>query len=819
MINFDRYISEKTVGFTGRTWVFTAINKWLGEPQGARIFLLTGEPGSGKSAIASRLVQFSTGVEVHPSSTPHLGQNFLSAIHFCSARDIRWTNPHAFIESLAIQLAARYPNFAKALAEKRAHEKIRIDIHQQADTIHTGGRQIGVVINRLDVSGTTPEDAFLRTICEPLEAMRRDQSDMQIVILVDALDEALVYSGEVGIIELLARTEALPSYVRFILTSRPDDRIESEFIDVEGLSISSRKFKRANQQDLNHYLASRQAVLSEEGKLSQLTLKEQKELFSDVAQKAGGNFLYVRFFLDEMASGQRTIDVMERLPAGLDSLYYESLNRVVKLGKKNWTSDYAPLLGCLTVAKVGLSLAQLQAYTGWTSELTWERIGHLQQFIEGSDSQVDIHTSRYRLYHQSVANLLHSPYIKINNRRLRNKYYLSPQTWNQKIADYYIERYAADWSKCEDKYALINIVHHALESDTDEGQIAERLKQIFKPRFMAIRLAQTGWHMPFVNDLQAASHRAPAQVVAPCLQILRGSPPNSRVNQGVLRILRKIWPELKALSVRLVRPGYKADKTIEEIIEALAIPPEEAVGTLEKLLEKTSNIMSKGIIALALGETGHQNAFPVLHRTLIYVKPRQGHVSWCAADGLIALNHHSIVEPSLVPTLLDDFRNPDLSDFTKQRILYVLGRLRVKLPFEEAVALVQEGLSLRSDARHRAVDLIYLLQPEEQSDRERWRAVMEPILWKALGFDDRGVEYDQSPGTRWKNEWLQKRAVTSLGRIGSPIAIPHLKHLASEVDRRPKDSRPRYIRQREELRKSIQRAINNLHRFESLDQG
>jgi tRNA uridine 5-carbamoylmethylation protein Kti12 len=40
---------------------FSRIDEWLADPNGSRIFLLTGDPGKGKTAIAARLVQMSKG--------------------------------------------------------------------------------------------------------------------------------------------------------------------------------------------------------------------------------------------------------------------------------------------------------------------------------------------------------------------------------------------------------------------------------------------------------------------------------------------------------------------------------------------------------------------------------------------------------------------------------------------------------------------------------------------------------------------------------------------------------------------------------------
>ena len=42
-IYFSKYISDHTQNFTGRRWVFEAINDWLADPEAPRFFLITGE--------------------------------------------------------------------------------------------------------------------------------------------------------------------------------------------------------------------------------------------------------------------------------------------------------------------------------------------------------------------------------------------------------------------------------------------------------------------------------------------------------------------------------------------------------------------------------------------------------------------------------------------------------------------------------------------------------------------------------------------------------------------------------------------------------
>src|SRR5947209_17009362 len=102
IMDFTSYIADSTPGFTGREWVFRAINEWLAKSKKSRFFLLTGESGSGKTAIASRLYEITHGQHSPPDGSTSLISGFLSAVHFCSARDLRWIDPHVFSRSIAL---------------------------------------------------------------------------------------------------------------------------------------------------------------------------------------------------------------------------------------------------------------------------------------------------------------------------------------------------------------------------------------------------------------------------------------------------------------------------------------------------------------------------------------------------------------------------------------------------------------------------------------------------------------------------------------------------------------------------------------------
>ena len=389
---------------------------------------------------------------------------FLSAVHFCSARDRRWINPHVFAESLAFQLSARYTAYAKNLAEKRSNKQIHIELEDVE--IHVGdvvSSQVGaVIIKKLDVGGLSPEDSFICIVREPLEALFNEKPDKQVVILVDALDESLIYGEDVGIVPLVAQADELPRGVRFIVTSRQDERVESELRDVDGLFLSAARFDPHNQEDIGNYVRTRfrhDKPLAL--KAAELDQEKRQEMESAITEKATGNFQYVRFLLDSMANGLRPLTQLEGLPSGLDGLYLDSLRRVVELGDRGWEREFSPLMGVLSVAQERLTLDQLKNFTGHTESAIWRNVGRLQQFVPipthrtGQGEEED----RYHLYHQSFVDFLHQKSLRIEKRRLRNPYYVSAEEWHGRIIDYFVQNFARRWSTC-DIYALRHLAMH-----------------------------------------------------------------------------------------------------------------------------------------------------------------------------------------------------------------------------------------------------------------------------------------------------------------------------------------------------------------------
>src|SRR5262245_23134858 len=104
-LRIPQHAEERAQHFVGRHWALDAISAWL-ENGSERYFMITGEPGSGKTALAAWL----TGAGPMPTdakAAAKLARIRASwhAAHFCVARgQLGTVNPSRFAGSLAEQL-------------------------------------------------------------------------------------------------------------------------------------------------------------------------------------------------------------------------------------------------------------------------------------------------------------------------------------------------------------------------------------------------------------------------------------------------------------------------------------------------------------------------------------------------------------------------------------------------------------------------------------------------------------------------------------------------------------------------------------------
>jgi WD40 repeat protein len=436
-LDFSAYIAERTRDFTGREWLFATIDRWLTDPNAPQIFLIAGEPGIGKTAISARLTQFSASDAIPPTDYVCVGDGFLSAVHFCSARNGGWISPDGFARSLSAQLAVRYPACADVLASDP-----RIRIEQKAGVV--SGTMIGVQIT--NYYAETSEALFNDLVRTPLKVLcSGDGLPSPLTILVDGLDESLNYSGRTNIVRLLASCSDLPPQVRLLLTSRPVDGVLEPFRPLQPFILYARNAE--NQEDIRAYVSYRfeasAALRNQAGEQARV-----KQATTGLVSRSKGNFLVVARVLDGLERGELNLANPEALPTDLQDLYAWFLDRLIQGDMRTWRALYRPVLGVLAVAQEPVDALALSWWTSLTRQQVTDALHDLRELL---DPALD---GCYRLYHESVVDFL--------TKDKSGPYYLDAAEYHRKIATSYIERFVENrgvWSAC-DLYGLRHLPTH-----------------------------------------------------------------------------------------------------------------------------------------------------------------------------------------------------------------------------------------------------------------------------------------------------------------------------------------------------------------------
>jgi hypothetical protein len=843
IISYEELIAQSTAGFVGRGWLLDAIDTFL-EADQPRSLAILGEPGSGKTSFLAHLVQ--------ARGYPHHFVGRGSRFDLPGALD--WRDPIRFAESLGYQLVRDYGGWIvdweewgiqvsqsvrqldgllvgarvktyDATPVPRLRPRIAVD--QKWDRMGQAAQAIGVFVEKLHMD---PEPVIRHLLVRPLQRIAADPRfrHHQVVIVVDALDEAVTYSNPEHNLLSLWPDGSLPDNVRFLVSARSKAVLPDAIRhDMEAIWLSEREGRLHPDiwGDAAQYLDG----LVRKDAIRDLLEKhdvDSDDLIEKVSRASQGNFLYLYHFGRSLRTGDTSLLDFDRLPSGLYAIYTEFWRRIKARQSPEWlATTVKPVIAVLAVARAPLTRSQIAAFSGTpgdqvgsilTSTPLWPFLDHIGQ---GAGR-------RYALYHASFGEYVTSE---------ENEDYVDARAAHSRIADYLYHRYAtSNWAPVRDDdgtftYALDHIVRHTLCAGYDARELGRRLEGILVDEFYDVRLAQEGWHMPFVRDLDAIADRSPGQVVVPAIRVLRGKGRNSLVNQALVRVLRKVRPKLppqppkKAWNDRrdvvLTRPKSTTDWRLDEAIALLGPPSRQPVAgrSIDRMLELANECkdnMLKGAIALALGETCSPYAIEKLKSLLLHVETRKDlHVSWCAADGLVALALDPQQEPVLVDKLVAALDLPKVKDDTRHRILYAIARRRAPLELEQAMALAKKGIEVwGGGSRARSIDLAWLWLPADDPERQRWVDEFVPTLAKMLGPTG---DSDQPFRPRTPAEWMLKRVVTALGRIGPAELRPVLETLLADLDNAdhwPVKQSGRMLRRRSELRRATERAIDDLAR-------
>lgn len=496
--------------FVPRPWLAERIERHLADPQ-CRFVLLTGPPGTGKTAVVAWLVA------QHPEAPRYFTRSdSVSPLAPGSAR--------ALLTMIGHQLAIRRP-------ELFSGTKLDISVDQQATNVAHGASMVGLSTGELavspfqqtavrvrqqggkvagDVIGIMAErivtDEALLDIADlerlalrgPAAQLAAADPDARITVFIDAVDELRFRPAGGTVLDWLATCAELPLNVRFVITSRPDADLLARMRTAQAQWLREESIDPARQQaeaDVERYLRKSLSWPPLASRLDQHGLGG--EVAVAVARRAAGNFQYAAAFMAAVQSAAETGDQARllqltragELPPGLDNLYGYFLAMVREpvrdLGVPAadggalpaWPGLYQPLLAVLAIAREPLAGAELAAYAGLSAGPSWvqDALLRLGQFLTENSGRV-------QLYHASLADFLTSTQA--------HEHYgwtsVDAPAWHRRLVERSVARYADRWDQATG-YLRRQLAGHA-----EECGLATRLLE--NPGFAAE--AEPGFLIP-----------------------------------------------------------------------------------------------------------------------------------------------------------------------------------------------------------------------------------------------------------------------------------------------------------------------------------
>ena len=356
--------------------------------------LITGEPGSGKTALMLELVCSETS-----SSFIH---NKIIGYHFCDHSEKSKRDGARFVRNLVDQIAARLPEYSNFVRQNTKHMRQELDEKCQKD----------------------PTLCFSNAILDPLQHLQPSQGLKGFrYIAIDAVDECFESDMKTSeIVEILtSKILRFPSWLKIILTSRNLTKVTEEIPHVlKRMPIDPAN--PLNVDDIRAYVSRfvPQSSHFSDKLLEAVNIKSRSHqintLIDEVTAKSDGNFLFVKAILQYIKETHDHEQNIQSLPTKLGDFYHMFFKR--QFGEDGF-DRFRPLFEVLLAVCSPLKLEDyieiLQRKVEYVTKLI-QQVSSLLRFEE--DGTV-------RIYHQSFAEWLITQTSKLGIKKTRGHEYIA----------------------------------------------------------------------------------------------------------------------------------------------------------------------------------------------------------------------------------------------------------------------------------------------------------------------------------------------------------------------------------------------------------
>lgn len=301
-LNTEKEYSLLSKEFYGRKWLADYIEEWRNRPS-EKPLVIYGKPGSGKSAFCVNFAHYNSDV---------------FGCFLCEWNREGSINPSQLIKTIAYRLAAKLPDYRNFLLQQ---------LHQDGNSLD-------------DLSNDALFDYLLSYPLNHLIDGKREAG----LVIIDGLDEA-EKNGANPLADVFARcVERLPSWIRFVFTSRPERNVSVHFQVSDTVNIV--KDMPAGYNDIMAYL-----VKALSSKL--MSVSNRLEVLNQICDLSEGTFLYAELLAEDIKSDIIDIGELNRFPKGLSSFYRVSMAR-----KFTTKDEFEQIRNCIEVLTVAETIPE-----------------------------------------------------------------------------------------------------------------------------------------------------------------------------------------------------------------------------------------------------------------------------------------------------------------------------------------------------------------------------------------------------------------------------------------------------------------------------
>ena len=347
--------------------------------------LITGEPGSGKSALMSQLI-------CSPFSSLLIHENTIG-YHLCEYSEKGKRDGARFVRNLVDQIAVKLPKYSEHV---KNNERLRVELNTRCHK--------------------DPTSCFFTAIVGPLRKL--EQPNTLRFIIIDALDECFESDSMTSEILNILKSKilAFPKWLKIILTSRNLTSVTSRIPQVvkrmplyaaDERNVHDVRFYVSRFMSQNSHFMDKLLIAMDYSSRT----KGIKIFMDEIITQAEGNFLFVKTTLQYMNDTGGKVD-FHSLPTSLYDLYNIFFDRQFS------TAGFAPFKFLFEVLLAAYSPLQSQhveeilksEYEADDYIKLTEQVSCFLRF--GQDGTI-------RIYHQSFAEWLtnQSPFLSINKTR------------------------------------------------------------------------------------------------------------------------------------------------------------------------------------------------------------------------------------------------------------------------------------------------------------------------------------------------------------------------------------------------------------------